>query len=436
MKFSILIIDDELEMCLSLKELLVNNGFEAFYTVKPENALETISQNSTDLVIMDLKMPRLSGINMLITIKEQAPDLPVIMITGFPSIENAVRAMKYGALNFYTKPLKLKKLIIEIKELAARKGGKKNGGTHRLEINMLTCDNKMKSIITNLKIAAQTEAPVLITGETGTGKELAANILHFNSLRSKKPFIKVNCAAIPENLLESELFGYEKGAFTDAKTQRKGKFEQADGGTVFLDEIGDMHINTQAKILRILQEKEFERIGGSHIIKTDIRIIAATNKDIQKNIRKGGFREDLYYRLSVIPIHLPPLRERREDILFLAEHFINFFNHCYNKKIKGLDDTVREILLKHNWPGNIREIKNFFERAVIFCNKDYITLADLPFQYNNVLDNIDLKDSVNKINRETILDALNKTKWVKQKAAKLLKIDRKTLYNKMKKLGL
>jgi len=279
----------------------------------------------------------------------------------------------------------------------------------------------------------------LITGESGTGKELVANSLQHLSPRAKHPFVKVNCAALPDDLLESELFGHERGAFTGAVNERKGRFELADKGTIFLDEIGDMRLKTQAKILRVIQEQEFERVGGTRTIQTDIRIIVATNKDLQKLMEQEKFREDLFYRLSVITVHLPPLRERPTDILLLTEYFIEHYNTVYQKHIQGISEEVRWFFQSHTWPGNVRELKNCLERAVIFCQHEIIGVENLAAQYKEIITNPATRDYgevLESLNREIILDALSKSKGVKKKAAELLNIDRRTLYNRMKKLGL
>ncbi len=297
----------------------------------------------------------------------------------------------------------------------------------------------MRKVLASAEKAAQTNAPVLITGETGTGKELIANLVHTAGPRSEHSFVKVNCAAIPETLLESELFGHERGAFTNAIAQRKGKFELADHGTIFLDEIGDMASGTQAKILRVLQEQEFERAGGSETVNVDLRIIAATNKDLPDLIEKGLVREDLYYRLCVISLHLPPLRERQGDVELLMEHFIHQFGERHGKHIAGLEDRTRRFLLDHTWPGNVRELRNCIERAVIFCEGERISLKDLPAQYTELRGGRhqeELRMSFDNLQRRMILQALEKSKGVKSKAADMLEIDRRTLYNRIKKLGL
>ena len=436
----ILLVDDELEMCLSLSEILKSEGYKTIYTINPLETLEILEKEKIRLLIIDIKMPQIEGIDLLKIIKRKIPSLPVIMITGYPSIENAVRAMKYGASNFFIKPPKLDELLNEIKKIIITTSRKKDIKKDEEECNIITQNIKIKKILRSVKKAAPTSAPVLITGESGTGKELIANYLHCLSERKDRPFVKVNCAALTESLLESELFGHERGAFTNAIEQRKGRFEIADKGTIFLDEIGDMSINTQAKILRVLQEKEFERVGGTRTIVTDIRVIAATNKDINRLISEEKFREDLYYRLSVITIHLPPLRERKDDINILVDFFINYYNEMYSKNIKKLSMKVKDFFIRHDWPGNIRELKNCIERAIIFSDDNEIKLDDLPTQYNEFIDEQSIStiygNTIDNINREVILDALAKSKGIKQKAAELLNINRRTLYNRMKKLGL
>ncbi len=305
---------------------------------------------------------------------------------------------------------------------------------------IVTGNAKMGEVLNLAEKAAPTEASVLIIGESGTGKELIADLLHHASKRKHNAYIKVNCAAIPDNLLESEMFGHEKGAFTDAQSQQKGKIELADGGTIFFDEIGDMSLQTQAKMLRVLQEKHFTRLGGSVPIRADFRIIAATNKSIGAMITQGTFREDLYYRLSVITLDLPPLRERREDIVPLALHFIGEFNHVYGKNVLGISERVTETLEEHSWPGNVRELKNIIERAVIFCETDLIEPRDLPEQYRIVDRSAAGFEAIKEFSTEkaraVIREALRQTNGIKGEAARLLRITRKTLYNRMKKLNL
>ena len=438
MAYHILLIDDELEMCLSLAELLTAEGYVTRYTTDPRDTPQLLAAQPVDLLIMDIRMPGMSGLALLRALKEHNTPLAVIMITGYPTVEDAVWAMKYGAVNVYPKPLKLAALLKEIHELAAR-AERKRGHPPTGAAPIVTANPVMQQILTTIAKAAPTAAPVLITGESGTGKELVANSIHQLSPRAPHAFIKVNCAAIPDDLLESELFGHEKGAFTGAINLRKGRFELADKGTIFLDEIGDMSLKTQAKILRVIQEREFERVGGTQTVRSDMRIIAATNKPLKALIPAGQFREDLYYRLSVITLKLPPLRERKEDVLLLAEYYLQRYNAEYQKQIQGLTDEVRWFFRQHNWPGNVRELKNCIERAVIFCEHAQIDVSDLAAQYTEVIEtgpNTRYDDAFESLNREIILDALAKSGGIKQKAADLLRISRRTLYNRMKKLGL
>ncbi len=436
---SILIIDDEPGMCKSLSELLEASGFHTMFSTDPEKTVLILKSHPIDLLIMDVRMPKKGGIALLRTVKEMYHDLPVIMITGYPSIGSAVTAMRYGAQNFYTKPIAIDEMVREIRTVLTIRETRGSLKKDSPPPSLASHNSEMADIINIVERVASTKASVIITGESGTGKELIAYNLHEKSERRDKPFVKVNCAAIPDSLLESELFGHEKGAFTDAKSLHRGKFEMANGGSIFLDEIGDMNLKTQAKILRILQEQEFQRIGGNSNIKTDIRFIAATNKDISKLIKEGLFREDLYYRLSVICIQLPSLRDRREDIADLTHYFIRHFNAIYNKKIEGFSSEVEAILSIHDWPGNIRELKNCIERAIIFCDGEEIAADDLPKQYSN-LRNVYFRgsytESRNEHERDLIIEALQKADGVKNKAADILQIHRKTLYNKMKKLGM
>jgi len=439
MKYSILIVDDEKEFGNSFSQILIANGYNAFFTTDPLAVNSIMHNQDIDLIIMDIRMPELGGIDLLKIVKKDRREIPIIMVTGYPSVDSAVQSMRYGALNVYVKPLKIPEIINEIEQVMRSHRKEPNTYSMDNDFHIITNNPEMEKRIENLKKAAPTDAPVILTGESGTGKELAANTLHHFSNRREKPFVKVNCAAIPDTLLESELFGHRKGAFTDATYQRVGKFELARGGTIFLDEISDMSLKTQAKILRVLQEKEFERLGGSEVLKADTRVIAATNKNIHELIEEGTFREDLYYRLSVITIDLLPLRKRREDVMLLAEYFLNLFNRIYEKEIHGFTDEVRNIFLKHSWPGNVRELKNCVERAVIFCEGTVVCTSDLSSQYRDISVEMygnDFQTLYSSLSREMISEALKKCDGSKQKAADLLKVHRKTLYNKMKKLGM
>ena len=345
--------------------------------------------------------------------------------------------MKYGVLNIFTKPLKLAELLSEIEQVARTP---RLSPTDPKRGRIISSDGVMNELMSLVEKAAPTDAAVIITGESGTGKELVADIVHSMSSRREKPYIKINCAAFPESLIESEMFGHEKGAFTDAKERHVGKFELAGEGSIFLDEIADMSLNTQAKMLRVLEEKRFYRIGGTELVSANCRIIAATNKDLELEINAGRFRDDLYYRLSVITLHLPPLRERRNDILELARYFVSFYNSVYSKNITVIEDELLDLLMLYQWPGNVRELKNFMERAVIFSDSDIIGPDTIPNQYKKIFakspTKLEPEEHYSEKARKIILDALNQSEGKKQEAAKLLNISRKTLYNRMKKLKL
>ncbi len=435
--FTILVIDDEHEVCLSLCEILSSRGFETKFETDPTRTLDILKSTSIDLVLIDIRMPKVGGIDLLKTIKKEYPMISVIMISGHATVDNAVLAMKYGAVNLFTKPIDMKELLSEINQI------KNASQNRRISINenddeIITQNPEMKKILYLVEKAAPTDATVLLTGETGTGKELIAKKLHSLSKRAGKPYIRINCAAIPETLLESEMFGHEAGAFTDAKTMKQGIFEVASEGTILLDEIGDMSARTQAKMLRILQERQFSRVGSTVLLHTNCRVIAATNKNLAEEIRKGNFREDFYYRLNVIHLHLPSLKERREDILLLMRYFLTYYCELYSKCIDNVSGQVESLLLKHQWPGNIRELKNFVERAVIFSTGTSIDISELPDQYRYITsrEEPDLSEQYDEKAREVILRALQMSKGRKLKAARILKIDRKTLYNRIKKLNI
>ena len=437
MNFSILIVDDDPDVCRTLSKVLTSKGYTCYTQTDPTKVLEDIKSFHPDLAIVDIKMPRISGLDLLPVMKKAAGGVPVIIVSGHATIDDAVKAMKYGVLNIFTKPLKLPLFLKEIEQVARNAERKQHiitGG------RLITVNQEMKKLLRLAEIAAPTDAAVIITGESGTGKELIADVLKRMSSRRDKPYIKINCAAIPEPLIESEMFGHEKGAFTDAKTRNIGKFERAADGTVFLDEIGDMSLRIQAKMLRVLQEKTFSRIGSSHLIKTNCRIIAATNKDLPSMIKTGEFREDLYYRLSVITLHVPSLRNRMDDIMPVTEYFLDYFNELYRKNVWELSREVKELLLSYSWPGNVRELKNFIERAVIFSESRRIDLSIIPEQYQSLLagggkENGDSGDYYDKA-RNLIVEALRESHGKKQEAARLLNISRKTLYNRMKKLNI
>ena len=437
----ILIVDDEPEFCASLSELLKESGYDCVSTASPREVLAILERRAVSLILMDVRMPEIDGLTLLQEIKAGNAEIPIIMITGYPNFQNGVTAMRYGAANVMQKPIQARELTEEIRTiLDTRDRHKESKLISPLELYN-TRSPTMRELLRNAERVAKTAAPVLILGESGTGKELVAKLLHQKGKRAKRPFMKINCAAIPETLLESELFGHEKGAFTDAKESKRGKFELADAGTLFLDEIGDMSLALQSKMLRVLQDQEFERVGGTEVIRTDARFIAATNKEIDRLIEERSFREDLFYRISVVTLEVPPLRERTEDIPLLLEFFLDYYNQLYGKHINGVTPEVEHAFRHHDWPGNIRELKNTTERAVIFCDKSTIEAGHLPSQYHcsgpsYPLGCGDYQNASEDFDREIILNALSKSDGVKAKAAKMLNIHRKTLYNKMKKLGL
>ena len=438
---TILIVDDEIEICRSLEELLVEYGYSVLFTTNPNEALGILAKHSVQLAMLDIRMPQLDGLKLLQSIKQEPYDIPVIMITGYPGFKSAVTAMRYGAVNIFTKPIKFTDLLVEIQTiLGTKQTQERNSMIHPEEIPP-SKSSVMQKIIRDIPKIARTDAPIIITGESGTGKEVIANLIHRQSQRKLQEMVKVNCAAIPEALMEAELFGCVAGAYTDAKEGRAGKFEIANKGTLFLDEIGDMSIVLQAKILRVLQEQEFERIGSSKVIRTDVRIIAATNKDFSQLFKEGLFREDLYYRLSVVEISLPPLRQRKEDIEGLSRYFLRTYSVLYNRPNLQFSERALEILTSHEWPGNIRELKNTIERAVIFCEGDRIMETDFPTQYRSIKSQqynlvSPYEKAVDELDRERIIEALKRSDGSKSRAADLLRMHRKTLYNKMKRLGL
>lgn len=382
MSKTILIVDDEDSICSSLGGILGDEGYRAITAGSGEEALRIIDEEMPDLVLLDIWLPGMDGLETLTQIKAEHFQLQVIMMSGHGNIETAVKATKLGAFDFIEKPLSLDKTVLIV--------------NHALDLVRLEEENKLlrqkfpqdfeltgsSKYIADLKemisIIAPTNAWILIMGENGTGKELVARSIHKQSKRFKKPFIEINCAAIPEELIESELFGHEKGAFTGATTMKKGKFDLANEGTIFLDEVADMSLKAQAKILRILQEKKFERVGGSKIIETDVRVLAATNKDLEKEMETEKFRQDLFYRLNVIPLFIPPLRERKDDIPVLVNRFIKEFSAKEGLPEKTISADAMEILLEHNWPGNVRELKNLIERMVILTQSDVINASDIP----------------------------------------------------------
>ena len=385
---AVLIVDDEVGIIESLEGILSDDGFEVMHAFNGYEALKKIESQSPDIVLLDIWMPGMDGIETLKEIKKIAPHLPVVIITGHGTIESAVDATKSGAYDFLEKPLSIDKVMITINNaLNFRKLEEENIYLRKksIEKNSITGTSPaVQKLYKEVMNAAPTNASILITGENGTGKEMVARTIQQFSLRPEQPFIVINCAAIPEESLDSELFGHEKGAFKEAMSKNQGKFELASGGTLFLDEIGDMHINTQAKILRALASKTFQRIGGGRTLHIDVRLIASSNKDLEQEIKAGNFRQDLYFRLNVIPIHVPPLRDRKDDIPILADTFFDKLSKQSSQKKKTISDNALQLLANYDWPGNVRELKNLVERLTIMIEHDHIDVADMPQPYNPV----------------------------------------------------
>ncbi len=447
---TLLLVDDDTSHRTMLKAHLGADWQEVIEADDGDIAVHLVKERRIDLVLLDLKMKRMDGMEALEAIHEFDPQLPVIVITAFSSVESAVEAMKKGAFDYVTKPIDADALGLTVNRALEFKNLKKENASLKERLddtfdfgNLVGNSQAMRELGETLRLVAPSDAIVLISGESGTGKELVAGAVHHNSLRKDKPFIKVNCAALHENLLESELFGHEKGAFTGATEQRKGRFELADEGTLFLDEIGDMSATTQAKILRVLQEGEFERLGGTKPLKTDVRVIAATHRDLSQMVEEGTFRQDLYFRLSVVPLHLPPLRERPMDIPALAEYFLARYSDKNKKDIRNFHAEAMEALLAYPWPGNIRELENAIERAVILCLDEQILVNHLPTQVQEAVQGEDSRPfvirpgiSLKDMEKELILSTLRQTDNNRTHAAEILGITRQTLQNKLKEYGL
>jgi DNA-binding NtrC family response regulator len=442
MKFKLLIVDDEKNIREGLAASLDMDGYATVCAADGEEGWKLFGKGDIDLVISDLKMPGMDGEELLRRILAESPGLPVIILTGHGTVETAVNAMREGAWDFLTKPVNLDRLSLLVKralenrELVLRQREmEENLERNRLSGTILGKSSIMRKVFDTVSRAAPTKASILITGESGVGKELVADAIHELSPRKGKPLIKVNCAALSAGLLESELFGHEKGAFTGAVSRRRGRFELANEGTLFLDEIGEIDQNIQIKLLRVLQEHEFERVGGEETIETDVRVIAATNKDLKVEIEKGNFREDLYFRLNVVNIDVPPLRERKDDIPILAAAFLKKFSAENGKNIEGIHEKAYSRLCAYGWPGNIRELQNCIESAVVMCRKNLITDEDLPPALQSLTDDgwvrIPLDVSLEEAEKLIVRAAVNYHKGNKSKAAEALGIGRKTLHRKL-----
>ncbi len=427
----ILIVDDDESHRAMLKAVLSDDSYEITEASDGKEAVALAEKNDYGLILMDIRMQEMSGIDALKIIKARKPDIPVLLMTAYASVKSAVEALKLGAIDYLTKPLDIQELKIAVKNAVKHVKIEDISDADFPEI--IGRSKGIKEILETVLRIAPTDATVLISGESGTGKELIANAIHQKSKRRDKPFIKVNCAALTEALLESELFGHEKGAFTGAISKKEGRFELADKGTIFLDEIGDMSPATQAKVLRVLQEKEFERVGGTKTLKVDVRVIAATNKELDKEVKAGRFRDDLFYRLNVVTIHMPSLRERIEDITSLVNHFLRYYKEKNNKPIKGIHPEAISLMQNYNWPGNIRELENAIERAVIMSRGEYIVPSDFPIAVQSAdKTEIDAGKSIKDVEKSLIVKTLNETNGNRTKAAQLLGITRRTLLNKLK----
>lgn len=441
MKYNILIVEDEVNTLKILITALKKENFNIETSVNGEDALKMMKNNHYDLVLTDYKLPGMDGEALLERMKSRDSQIPVILLTAYGTIDLAVNSMKKGAYTFLTKPINLRILVSTVKDALREKERKMKDEVpdSNQYLNIFGRSKVMQEVFSMIQRISKTDASVLILGESGTGKELVARAIHYTSLRSDKPFIPVDCATIPRELMESELFGYEKGAFTCAYSDKIGLIEMAEGGTVFFDEIGDLDYALQKKLLRFVQEKEFHRLGGGKTIKIDVRILTATNRDIEEIVKKGEFRSDLYYRLNVLSINIPPLRERKEDIPLLASHFLEESIRKNKKNITGFDNNVVDALINYDWPGNVREFENLIERSVILCPYDQISMDCLPRKLSAYNDEESSRtDSLNlpDIERKIILKALDKTSWNQSKAALLLGISRKQLITKIKNLGL
>jgi len=445
-RFHILVVDDEPVQREMIGGFLKKQGFEVIAADSAARALELFRQDAFDLVLTDQKMANMSGLELLQAVHSINPETPVILITAFGTIEAAVVALKQGAIDYLTKPLNLEELLHRIRQVSDRyriinenrELREALQERHRIE-GIIGESWQMLEVLSLVRRVAPTEATVLIRGESGTGKELIAKAIHFASPRSRGPLVKVNCAALPEALLESELFGHEKGAFTGAIGSRQGRFELANGGTIFLDEIGDLPLHLQAKLLRVLQEREYERVGSSRSVKVNVRILTASHRPLEALIKAGQLREDLYYRLNVVTIIIPPLRERRADITFLIDHFLRRFAEKNHKSIQGLTREARDILLRYDYPGNVRELENIIERAVVLTRDDVIGSGDLPL----TVQELDVEDdretsltvAVERLERRMIREALARSDGVQTRAAELLGMSERALRYKLIKYG-
>jgi len=443
---SILLVDDEINTLKVLSAILKKNGYEVATARTAEEALDRSSKSSFDAVVTDYRLPGMDGLRFISVLRTNMPDVPVVMLTAFGTIENAVEAMKKGAFSYISKPVNPDELLTVMREaitkrrLIAENISLKSQLKERYNYrNIIGKSGPMQDIYTLIETVARSSSNILVIGESGTGKELVARAIHYESPRADRPFVPLDCASIPEQLIESEIFGHEKGAFTGAHERKPGQIELADSGTIFLDEVGELPIAVQKKFLRFLQEREFLRVGGSSRIKVDVRIIAATNRDIEAEVKRGNFREDLFFRLNVVRLTIPPLRDRKDDIPMLAAHFLSKYAAANSKAITSIEGEVIEAFLRYGWPGNVRELENAVERAVVLCPANTITMPYLPRAIRDLQaplstgsDGLNLADTEKRL----LMRALEKTSWNQTKAAEVLGISRKQLRTKMKNHGL
>jgi two-component system nitrogen regulation response regulator NtrX len=447
LKEKILVVDDEEGIRNALTGILKDEGFSVDTAISGEQCLKLVNKKKYDIILLDVWLPKIDGIQTLDKIKQENIESTVIMISGHGTIETAVKATKLGAYDFIEKPLSMEKTLLAIKNALHQRRLEEENRLLRSEIGekyrMIGNSSPMQKLRGQVSLAAPSNGRVLIYGENGTGKELVARSIHKASLRNEKPFVEVNCAAIPEELIESELFGHIKGAFTGATEDKTGKFELANGATLFLDEIGDMSLKTQSKVLRALEEQRIERVGGNHSIEVDVRVIAATNKNLEEEIKKGSFRDDLYFRLNVIPITVPPLRERKEDIPDLASYFLNSFSHEYGKREKKINNEALSVLMSYNWPGNVRELKNIIERLVIMVPSNNISKKDIETilqgkeikQEDLYMNFNSLKNAKEHFEKKYILRKIKENNYNISETARELKIERSHLHRKLKSFG-